>query len=178
MEFERGSGPACAVPDLHSVLHREMPALRRWAWRIAAGPEAADVVQEAILRLLESGPAQVRSARAWLFRAAHTVVLDQNRRRRARQAVTQSLLWLDSAGSLRTPEDVALDACSLQRLADAVRELPPPWRDALLRVRLDGEPVPSLARHYGVSTRTVQRWVARATARCREQLEGTGGLAA
>jgi len=179
MDLERSPGPARAEPDWQDMVRREIPALSRWVRRLSGGHEAADVAQEAMLRLLEAGPERVGLPRAWLFRAAHKVALDRARRRKVRQAAAQSLASLARARPPRTPEEEVLAASDLERLASALRRLPDARREVLLRVRLGGEPTTALARQHGVSTRTVERWVEQAADHCRAWLRpGADELAA
>jgi len=170
MDIERGPAAARAASGWHNVLRRQMPALERWAQRISGDHEAADVAQEAVLRLLEAGPEGIEALRAWLFRAALTVVIDRARRRKVRQAAKEALAWVGCGAAPRTPEASALVASVVNRLASALGQLPEPRREAFIRVRLGGEAAADLAREYQVSSRTVERWVERATEHCRTRV--------
>jgi RNA polymerase sigma factor (sigma-70 family) len=76
---ERGS-PDRAFADHH-------PPLERYLARLTGDPDlAADVAQEAFLRLLEQEPPP-SAVRPWLFRVATNLVRDSARRARRRQVL-------------------------------------------------------------------------------------------
>lgn len=167
MKIERRPGAASAALDWQDVVRMEAPALQRWAGRMSGAAEAQDVVQDAVLRLLEGGTAGVRSPRAILYSAVSTVAKDRSRRSKVRREAREELAHLGRLDGVRTPEDSAVLAGEVQTLAAALRRLPAAWREALLANRLHDEPVDRLARRFGVSRRTIERWIERSLRRCR-----------
>jgi len=72
----------------HDLLHQRLPhwiehVRRHWSRRIGCRRTAADVAQEAALRLLDvvARGEELREPRAWLFRVAHNLAVDEIRRR-------------------------------------------------------------------------------------------------
>lgn len=68
--------------DVKRAFERHQPALRRYLVRYTGnGEEAADVVQEAYLRLIQKPPENEGAVRTWLFQVATNVARDRVRRR-------------------------------------------------------------------------------------------------
>lgn len=79
------SGDERGGPDRAFAAHH--PPLQRYIARLTGDPDlAADVAQEAFLRLLEQEPPP-SAVRPWLFRVATNLVRDSARRTRRRQVL-------------------------------------------------------------------------------------------
>lgn len=133
---------------------------------------ADDVVQEAWVRTIESGPRDPGALRLWFERVARRIALNRlrgERRRGWRERETAR----DEA--LPSSADIAAGVELHKRLLDALQALPEPQRSAV-RDRYFGELTPTeIARRDGVSVDTVKSRLARGRALLRERLdEGTG----
>ena len=86
---ELAAGRLAALDDLYDA---EAPRLYGLAlWRTGSAEDAADVVQDVFVRLVEQGSrlAEVRNPRAWLLTVTNRAAIDVTRRRRRRK--TESL---------------------------------------------------------------------------------------
>jgi RNA polymerase sigma factor (sigma-70 family) len=114
--------------------------LRRW---LEDGADLADVYQDTLVHLHRArhtyDPA--RPFEPWLFALARHCAADHGRRLRQR---TREVLVGD------VPE-VAVDGESAPDLADALRALPPPQREAFTMLKLEGLPVGAAAARAGTT---------------------------
>ena len=133
---------------------------------------AEDVVQEAWVRTLESGPKDPVALRSWLERVARRLALNRlrsNRRRDRRERDTAR------GESLPSSADIAAHMELQRRLLDAIDELPEPQR-AAVRDRYLGELTPTeIARRDGISVDTVKSRLARGRALLRDRLDRSSG---
>jgi RNA polymerase sigma factor (sigma-70 family) len=133
------------------------------------GPQdAADLVQDSFLRLLErDAVALMREPRAYLFGIAANLVTD---RWRALQRRNRVEIEDQDAAAIADPRPDPASCCALGReaaaLLAALEELPPACRDAFVLNRLEGLGHAEIARRMGVSSKTVQRHIARALEHC------------
>jgi RNA polymerase sigma-70 factor (ECF subfamily) len=119
--------------------------------------EARDLVQETFLRVADRPggiPADVQSEEAWLVRVLVNVARNEWRKQKGRRLLEQRHLHEVTVAPPPLP-----DAATLARrtLWDAMRQLPPRRRAALILYELEGATVTRIARLLGVSPITV-RW--------------------
>ena len=132
---------------------------------------AADLTQEAILRMMKSpAAADVEDRRAMLFRIAHNLVLE-HRRAESRHHSGQHVS-IDEVAPIRTdhpPMEEMLDASQAidQLLTRTISQLPPKCRLAFMLNRFDGLTYSQVAARMRISTKMVEKHVARALAACR-----------
>ena len=113
---------------------------------------AADVVQEAFLRVLRHGERfdETRPFRPWLLQIVRNLAIDALRRRRRHQDV-------DRLGDLAAPaagcDGVELRACVATVLAD----LPEKYRVLIVLRELEGVPAEAIAERIGIDYGTT-RW--------------------
>ncbi|MEV6526156.1 RNA polymerase sigma factor SigM [Longispora sp. NPDC051575] len=122
--------------------------------------EAADALQDALLSAHRSA-ARFRGESAvttWLHRIVVNACLDRVRRRQARPTVP-----LPESGPDEPATDTDRDTPMLVR--DALAELPPDQRAALVLVEVQGYPVAEAARILGVAEGTIKSRCARGRAR-------------
>lgn len=162
--------------DFRALFDAHAPALRRHARRIVRSPEVAeDVVQEVFLRLwvarerVEAGA----GIRSYLYIATRARALDHLRRVRVEQR-----RWRDGGGEAvhveAVPEDDGEGHLRDDEIAAAVERVLatlPPRQRAAAALRLRRElPTVEVARALGISPRTVEGHVARATRVLRARL--------
>lgn len=127
--------------------------------------EAEDVAQEAFLRLyaqLRRGEA-VPNARAWLFRVAHNLAIDRQRRAQRAEALTEDgwrRLGEQLADPAPLPEQTVLEQERLARMEAALARLSPQERHCLY-LRLEGLRYREIAEVLGLALPTVTTFLAR-----------------
>lgn len=138
-------------------------ALRSWltAHKVR-GIEPDDVVQEtfAILAGLESVDA-IRHPKAYMFKIAHSVIMAQIRR-----AQIVSISTIDDINQLTdedhpSPETEVSDRQELQRVADAIDNLPPRCRDVFIFRKLHGLSQREVASQMGINEGIVEKEIYR-----------------
>lgn len=162
--------------DWSLLFRTEGPLLVRFLRRFGAAVSAEDVAQESFARLIAAGPQHVASPRAFLFRTARNLAIDQVRRERAspvrpsehaaflEEASASASASSAAAPSLPSPEDDRIEVEERAVLEAAIAALSPDQRTALLLRRVEGLPPEVIATRLGVSVRQVQRLIVQALA--------------
>jgi RNA polymerase sigma factor (sigma-70 family) len=142
------------------MLKKARSVVRR---RGVARDDADDVVQEAFARLAAYTRAhELRSEEAFLVNAAVNISRDQARRSRKAPFDAAEVDFDLIADSAPQPEEVVRARERLRRAAAGLDRLNPRTRRILLAYRLDGIPLPELARREGLSVAATEKQVARA----------------
>lgn len=174
---ETAAARAAAISDL-SRRYR-LPLLRFFEKRTgdACPAEIEDLTQEVFLRLAGSpGLDSVERMEAYLFTAAANLLRDRHRRRITHAAGAHEPY--DEAvhgGSVELPgpERVALDRQYIDRLADALHELPERTRTVFVLYHLENLPHTEIARRLGIAVRTIEKHVFRANAHLLHRIDRT-----
>jgi len=125
--------------------------------------EAEDVVQDAYLHLLQRAEVtDIQDARTFLYTTAYHLAVDLNRARQARARRLAHAGTVLDPQSAPQPEAFVEGPRELARLREALAELEPRCRDALLLHRLDGVTHEAIAARFAVSVRTIERDIAKA----------------
>jgi RNA polymerase sigma-70 factor (ECF subfamily) len=173
MADEPGGGLR-ALYQLHAA------SLRRFLHaRTGSADMAGDLIQELWLRIdtVASGP--VVDGRAYLFRIAHNLVLDQLRERRRREGRERA--WADETLGQRVdaPEpvepttalDIAIRQEEARRLAGAIARLPFGAQRAFRLHKLEGLSHAETAERLGISRKGVEKHMATAMQHLRRLLD-------
>jgi RNA polymerase sigma factor (sigma-70 family) len=156
---------ASVRPDLVRFLTR----------RTGCADTAEDIAQELWLKV--ERPAQERgdprSPLSYLFRAAANAALDWHRRERVRGNADADDL-ASVVDEQPSAERVAAGRQSSAVFEAAIAELPPKCRQAFLLCRVEGLTMREAGRRMGVSERTVENHLAKATLHCRRKLIEAG----
>lgn len=146
--------------ELVRALHDEhAAALWSYALSLTNGDRgrAEDVVQETLIKAWKNPHVldqTRRSARAWLFRVAHNVAIDDWRARRVRPEVATAEPPEDaSALSDSDNMDVVLQAWTI---TDAINRLSPAHRQVLIECYYSGRTASQAAQRIGVPEGTVK----------------------
>ncbi len=162
------------IPDNLSVFYAdEQLRLRRHLVRRGlTAPAAADIVQEAFLKLLKAPRDEIRDMRAYLRRAAETIAIDAWRRQsRSAAVIDPQPLASDAVADPSPSADAAMMAREeSQALAAVIEALPPRCREVLLLHRFEGLSYAEIADRLGISRNTVMVHLANAMASLRRQL--------
>ena len=146
--------------------------------RFGAGPpEPEDVAQAAFLRLsARSDLDTLENPRAFLYRVAHNLAIEERRRHDARDRAEAELKPLHAANrDDRDPERV-LGAKERRRLLEiAFATLEPRTRQILIMSRQDELSSAEIGRRLGLSPTHVKRLLAQAIVHCRAVVEAEAG---
>lgn len=173
-----GRRPDEGNPVFREVFRRHYgPLVRRLSLVLGDPWLAEDAVQEAFCRALERWPRLVAARvdlAAWLFVVARNAARDA-RRRSARWVLGAVASPARDTASLEEGVETDLD---VERLARALRRLPPPQREVILLHYYDGCSVDEIARRTGVLAGTVKSRLHRARRALRRLLSWAPGAAA
>lgn len=153
------------------------PLLRAWLGRQSwPGIDTDDLVQESYAVLASLAQVDhIDNPRAYLFRTAHSLALQQVRRARivSIQAVAD-LEGLEVAAEAPLQDRVLSDRQELQRLADAIAALPARCGEVFRLRKVDGLSQRAVAQALGLSESTVEKHMGKAVRQLMDSL-GRGG---
>lgn len=167
-------GSALSVDRLAHQYHGVL--MRFLTRRLKSCADAADVAQEAYIRMLQyEGSRGVRSPYAMLLRIAINVAQDMGRAGRARRVqLHTSIDGLEIASRAPTPEAELQAADDLDRVLAAIDRLPPRCREVFLMHRREECSYEEIARRCGISVKMVEKHISTALAACMKQVWGDG----
>jgi len=136
--------------------------LARWLTR--NGPDAEDVVQDACVRALRYIGGLQGEGRSWFLAIVRNAFYDWCQRNRPTEIVRDDGEALDAAvdHTATGPEQSALQKVEARMLADAVAELPLPYREVLILRELEELSYKEIARVVDIPIGTVMSRLARA----------------
>ncbi len=145
--------------------------LHAFARRRLGRQEAEDVVQDAYLHLLQRGSAAtLEHPRPYLFRIAANLAVDFARKAKIRlRHAGADLGFACNAESPPCPESTAAGVMELRRLEASLAELPRLCREAFLLSRVEELSYAEIAGRLGVSVRTIDRYMVRASGHLHEK---------
>lgn len=168
-----GGRSLAARPDLATLYRRYARELLSAARRRLGLVDADDVVQEAFLRFaVYADQGSLANPRAYLHRVAAHATADRGAALGLHGHRHEPDTALEAVPALAAEPGEVLDArARLRRCLTALEELPAAQRHAFLLHRVDGLSQRDVAKALGLPLRTVERHIARALARCVEQVE-------
>ncbi len=120
-------------------------------------PDPEDVAQETFIRYAAvENRETINNPRAYLYRTAHNVLIDERRRLRRAQAIDSEA---PPRSDDRTPERVLVGQERLQVLTVTLRAMPEARRRSFLLNRLQGLPAAAIARMTGYSESAVKKHI-------------------
>jgi RNA polymerase sigma factor (sigma-70 family) len=155
---------------VEALFARHHPPLERYLARLTGDPDlAADVAQEAFVRLLERPPDD-HGVRPWLFRVATNLARDAARRKRTRGTLRfLGRAHLSHGDPPRAPDEAVDRVASRRLVTDALRALSTKERRALL-MREEGFKHREIAAALGTTTGSVGTLLSRAIRKAADQL--------
>ncbi len=171
LPLTRGTYKPLSVKDLMGRYHSSLLSYLRQRLRVA--DDAADVAQEAYIRMLQyEGSREVRSPSSLLFRVAINIANDLSRTEQVRHASDHcSVDDLDIDSGLATPEREVSAAQDLEALYKTIEQLPPKCRQAFLLSRVQCMTYPEIAKHCGISVKMVEKHISHALMVCMKKSE-------
>ncbi len=159
------------VDLIRAFLAQYQDLTRHFARRLGSAARAADAVQDTYLRLLERSLPPVRDPRAYLRVVARNVAFDHAARDRREWSVLGTPAEMaDPPSPEPLPDAVLHHRRRLERLAEALNELPSACRTAFILNRMEGMDHASIAGRLGLSRSMVEKHIMRALAHCRDRL--------
>jgi RNA polymerase sigma factor (sigma-70 family) len=152
--------PDEAIARTYLAHHPEL--LRFLRRRLGREDEAADLAQESFLRWLDCAYQKnggVRTPRAFLFRVAQNLPRDYWRRQARHEEAVQDGPGVAHAmhRASCSPEHAVEQTQRLTQLAQAIQELPPRCREALMLHKFAGLPQAEVALRMGISRNMVEK---------------------
>jgi RNA polymerase sigma-70 factor (ECF subfamily) len=142
-------------------------------WLVRNDHDAEDLVQEACLRALKSFEGfRGGDARAWLLtivRNSCYTWMQQNRRQEVTTTFDETIHAAD--GNSLSPEALLLQRLDTRRVKDALEELSPEFREAIILREMEGMSYNEIALLCGIPIGTVMSRLARARQRLEEILQ-------
>lgn len=140
--------------------------------RMSDRQRACDVAQETYLKLLkvEQQSVSVENERGFIFRVAGNLAIDTLRRDQ-RQSASQTETSLEAIDPTPQPEAALLAHERLAMLDEALQQLSPNARQALLLNRIEGLTQAQIAEQLGVSPSMVAKYIGQALRHCRDWLK-------
>lgn len=161
------------IPCLSAFEQHHNDLLRFFTHKLGCRDLAADCTQETYVHLIRMrSTIDVQNPRAFLFRVAANLAVDNLRKIRIRREALSGEPLPENTASSAPSADDALDAKQrLIRLERAIGELSPKCRRALLMNRLEGKTHRQIAEELGVSESMIAKYVIQALKHCRARLD-------
>lgn len=155
------------MDEVRWLIAQQIPHLRRYALALVRHPETADdLVQDCLERALRKRRLWQRrgSVRNWLFRILYNIFID-HARRAAKERGHVPIHEVGHVGSVPARQELRV-ACS--DIGEALDQLPPQQRAAVILVALEGLSYDEAADALGVPVGTLRSRVSRAREALRE----------
>ncbi|ROL79140.1 RNA polymerase subunit sigma [Pseudomonas protegens] len=132
---------------------------------------AEDVAHDAFVRVLERPSAPpIEQPRAFLYRTALNLVIDDHRRNQLRQSEPLEALDQEEHCFSPSPQTSLDQGQRLEMLQRALAELPRLCRESFLLRKLEGLSHMQIAEHLGISRSLVEKHIVNAMKHCRVRL--------
>ncbi len=154
--------------NFHSLYQNYARELWAFVQRRVGREEAADVVQDTYLRVLQYGDKrQLENPRAYLYRVAANVATDHGIALKASNDRIEPEVDFDALDAPSHETEAVIAARhDLQRCLAALDELPPLYRHVFLLNRVDGMTQGEISESLDIPKRTVERYIAKALEHC------------
>lgn len=141
--------------------------------KLRSRDQAQDVVQETFLRVLaQDSSAPIDQPRAFLYKTALNLTVDQFRQRQRRAEESLDAEMAQPALIAPAEQETVVAAKEQVRLLyEALMELPPRCRHVFLLHKFKDRSHAEIAAHLGISISMVEKHILKATAFCRERFK-------
>jgi len=160
--------PSADKMNLHALYADHRRELTAFARQRVGESEAADVVQDTYLRMMQyAGQVSLENPRAYLYRIAANVATDRGIAQKACDARLEQDIELDTLSAVAPSVEATVDARKrIDRCIAALDELPAAYRHAFLLHRIDGLTQGEIASALEIPRRSVERYIAKALEHC------------
>lgn len=138
--------------------------------RVGCRATAADLVQDLFLRFWKRPQAPVEELASYLLRSARNLAIDHLRGEDSRGRTLSALLPAEDDAQ-PSPEQAVQAGAELDRIEDALRQLPERTRHIFLLSRVHGRTYGEIAAAMGLSQSAVEKHMMRALDACKASLE-------
>lgn len=147
-----------------AALNRFRPALLAFFLRrLGNTAEAQDLTQEVFLRLADVDHDGIESSEAFIFQIAGNLLRDRHRRDKVRSDHRALVMAGEDVGvDVLDPSRHAASRQAVERLVDALKELPEIVRSVFILYRIEQMDKREIARGFAISEATLNRHLARA----------------
>ncbi len=171
-KIEGSAAPNTAEVVRELFLESRPELMRYLAFRVRNAAESEELAQEVYVRMMRLDQVHlIRNPRAYLFRVAASVLADRGRLQ-SRRITTEEMA--DAADQLADgsagPYEQLLWRQRLDRVNQAINDLPERCRRALVLHRRDGWTYDEIAADLGVSRSMVKKYLRKALVLCRRAL--------
>lgn len=131
---------------------------------------AQDVVQETYLRvsILGNRPGTITEPRAFLYRTAKNIVIDEWRKKRNKKEFASDELAISEC---EEPLTQILSEYRMGRLQKTIDELPPRCHEAFILHKFEGYSHKEVAKIMGISVNAVEKHIIRALLSCKQTID-------
>jgi RNA polymerase sigma factor (sigma-70 family) len=163
------------IPLRDSLVRRYyLPLLSFFRKRTRNGSDTQDLVQQVFLRLAQSRQdGEIHNPDAYIFQTAANTLRDHRRHELVHNRYLAEVVT-DAGASDLTPERIVLAKENLARLVDAIRKLPDRTRDILMLRCFEGLKNIEIAQLHHISTRAVEKHIAKALAELSKSIDQEG----
>lgn len=165
--------PAGSLPreDFLRVFLSQRPRMEALVQRrVGCRATAADLVQDLFLRFWKRPQAPVEELASYLLRSARNLAIDHLRGEDSRGRTLSALLPAEDDAQ-PSPEQAVQAGAELDRIEDALRQLPERTRHIFLLSRVHGRTYGEIAAAMGLSQSAVEKHMMRALDACKASLE-------
>lgn len=172
------------IQGRNALRSAEVPGLRSYEKligfvrrRLRGSDEAADVVQDAYLRLAAASRTQeIANSEAFLFTAAVNLLNDRGRAAKTRAQVLSDDAVVEQVPAAEPlPDRQAADRAMLALVDRTIQEMSPARQAVLYLHRFEGLKQPQIAERLGISVSMVEKHISAAVATIRKRLEEADG---
>jgi len=142
--------------------------------RTASAEQAADLVQEMFLRLIErdSAAEEIRHPRGYLYRSAKNIAAESWRSSSPKtEVVDVAGLQAEEEPSSPSPETLLHQQQTNALLLAAIENLPPRCREVFMLHKFEGLTYNQIAAQLGITTSAVEKQMMRAMQACRSAID-------
>lgn len=169
--------PSLMSSILRSFLENERGIKRYLSRFLPRAQDVDDLAQETFLRAFAQGGAGVNNPRAFLYRIAHNLAL--NERDRMANRITTSMEDSPDPAVLGAGDQVSVEETVEGRrkmtiFAEAISALPPQCRQVFILRKIHGLSQKEVALKLGLSVSTVEKHLATGLLKCSEFLRARG----
>ncbi len=141
--------------------------------KLGSHDQALDVTQETFLRVLNQKSSRpIDNPRAFLYRTATNLTIDIFRRKKKQPHTSLESDDIQALLTVAPTQETEVEGREkIQRLYEAIQELPPKCRHVFLLHKFKERSQKDIAIHLGISKNMVEKHVMKALAHCKRRIE-------